>query len=250
MCRPRLEDADPSTRRPGRGHTAHVGEDTSDEPTTERTTERTTEPATEPTTGSAGGRHVTVAIVLAAGGGSRFGGPTHKLLAELDGVPIARRSIDTVRRAAIGPVVVVTGAIDPFAGDPPDDVHVVHHPGWAEGQATSLQAGLRAARQLGATAVVVGLADQPFITADAWRAVAASTSPIAVATYDGHRRNPVRLAAEVWPLLPTSGDEGARSVLRMTPGFVEEVPCAGSPADIDTWEDLAPWQRRSSTNST
>jgi CTP:molybdopterin cytidylyltransferase MocA len=192
---------------------------------------------------------VTVAIVLAAGAGSRFGGPTHKLLADLDGVPIARRSIDTARRAAIGPVVVVTGAIDPFAGDPPADVHVVHHPGWADGQATSLQAGLRAARQLGATAVVVGLADQPFITADAWRAVASSQSPIAVATYSGRRRNPVRLAAEIWPLLPTSGDEGARSVLSVTPGLVEEVPCAGSPADIDTWEDLAPWQNRSSTNS-
>jgi molybdenum cofactor cytidylyltransferase len=191
----------------------------------------------------------TVAVVLAAGAGSRFTGPTHKLLAEVDGVPIARRAIDTARRAGIGPVVVVTGAIDPFDGEPPPDVHVVHHPGWAAGQATSLRAGIRAARRLGATAVVVGLADQPFVTADAWQAVAASTSPIAVATYSGRRRNPVRLAAEVWPLLPTEGDEGARSLVRLRPGLVEEVPCAGSPADIDTWEDLAPWQNRSSTNS-
>ena len=197
-----------------------------------------------------GGDGVTVAIVLAAGAGSRFDGPTHKLLAELDGIPVARRAIDTARAAAIGPVVVVTGAVDPFDGADPGDVVVVHHAGWADGQATSLQAGLRAARELGAAAVVVGLADQPFITVDAWRAVAASTAPIAVATYSGRRRNPVRLAAEVWPLLPTSGDEGARSVLRMRAASVEEVPCAGSPADIDTWEDLAPWQNRSSTNST
>ena len=192
---------------------------------------------------------VTVAIVLAAGAGSRFQGPTHKLLAVIDGVPVARRAVDTARKAAIGPVVVVTGAVDPFAGDPPEDVHVVHHPGWAEGQATSLQAGLAVAGRLGAAAVVVGLADQPFVTPDAWRAVAASTAPIAVATYSGRRRNPVRLAAEVWPLLPTGGDEGARSVARLRPGLVEEVPCAGSPDDIDTWEDLAPWQNRSSTNS-
>ena len=205
--------------------------------------------ATDAASGAAGGEPVTVAIVLAAGAGSRFAGPTHKLLAELDGVPIARRAIDTARRAGIGPVVVVTGAVDPFDGDPPPDVVVVHHPGWADGQATSLQAGLQVARRHGATAVVVGLADQPFVTADAWRAVAASTSPIAVATYSGRRRNPVRLADEVWSLLPTTGDEGARSLLRVRPELVEEVPCAGSPADIDTWEDLAPWQNRSSTNS-
>lgn len=192
---------------------------------------------------------VTVAIVLAAGAGSRFTGSTHKLLAELHGIPIARRAVDTARRADIGPVVVVTGAVDPFEGDPPPGVHVVHHSRWADGQATSLQAGIEAARRLGADAVVVGLADQPFVTPDAWRAVAASTSPIAVATYAGRRRNPVRLAADVWPLLPTAGDEGARSVVRLRPEFVEDVPCAGSPADIDTWEDLAPWQNRSSTNS-
>ena len=192
---------------------------------------------------------VTVAIVLAAGAGSRYTGPTHKLLADLDGVPVAHRAVDAARRAGIGPIVVVTGAIDPYSGHPPRDVVVVDHPGWADGQATTLQVGLQAARRLGATAVVVGLADQPFVTADAWRAVAASRSPIAVATYSGRRRNPVRLAAEVWPLLPTTGDEGARSVFRVRPELVDEVPCAGSPADIDTWEDLAPWQRRSSTNS-
>lgn len=195
----------------------------------------------------------TVAIVLAAGGGTRFTGPHHKLLAELDGVPIARRAVEAARQAGIGPVVVVTGAVDPVAeawdGTPPADVTVVHNPAWADGQAGSLQVGLRVAEQLGARAVVVGLADQPFVSPEAWRRVAASSSPIAVATYGGRRRNPVRLAADVWPLLPTTGDAGARSVIRLRPEFVEDVPCPGSPDDIDTWEDLESWQSRSSTNS-
>ncbi len=159
--------------------------------------------------------------------------------------------------ARIGPVVVVTGAADltevlaAVAGhDHPDGAPAerprrIHNARWADGQATSLQLAVADARRLGVEAVVVGLADQPFVDPVAWRRVAASASPIAVATYGGARRNPVRLHRSVWPLLPTAGDEGARSVIRLHPELVEEVPCPGSPADIDTLEDLASWQNKS-----
>lgn len=194
----------------------------------------------------------TVAVVLAAGAGTRFAGPRHKLLTEIDGVAIARRAVDAATESGVGPVVVVTGAVDVEATWPDGarrDITFVHNGSWADGQATSLQLAVRTAAELGAEAIVVGLADQPFVPAAAWRQVAASTAPIAVATYGGRRRNPVRLAASTWPLLPTDGDEGARTLIRLRPDLVEEVPCAGSPDDIDTWEDLASWQSRSSTNS-
>ncbi len=210
-----------------------------------------------PAEGTSDNRTDILVVLLAAGGGSRFGGPTHKLLADLGGgITVAGAAIEHALAAGIGDLVVVTGAVDlhevvtarmDVAGAPA--VSIVHHPRWADGQASTLQVAVAEAERRQARSIVVGLADQPFVDSEAWRRVAAGTAPITVATYDGRRRNPVRLDRSVWPLLPTTGDEGARSVLRVRPELVEEIPCLGSPADIDTLEDLTSWQKRSSTSS-
>ena len=149
--------------------------------------------------------------------------------------------------AHIGLVVVVTGgwapdrraSARPFDGP---DRRVVVNDRWHDGQITSVRAGIAAADELGADRVVIGLADQPFVTPDAWRTVADGPGPICVATYGGRRGNPVALDRSVWALLPDTGDEGARALMRIRPDLVREVACSGSPADIDTVEDLHRWQ--------
>ena len=187
----------------------------------------------------------TLAILLAAGAGSRFVGSEHKLLATLprsDGRSILELSLQQVLEAGFTKIVVVTGAADiPAKMLAHSQVIVVHNNRWADGQSGSVSMGIHEAQRLLANAVVVGLADQPFVTAEAWRRVAHATTPIAVATYFGRSGNPVRLHESIWPLLPNSGDSGARDLIRLRPELVSQVDCPGSAADIDTQEDLAQW---------
>lgn len=184
-------------------------------------------------------------VVLAAGAGQRFassGGTGHKLLALLDGQPLVTHVQHAALAAGLDEVVLVQGAVD-LSAHRLDGVTLLHNDRWAEGIATSLHTAVAHAAAVGHDAVVVGLADQPRVSADAWRTVAAAPDapPIAVAVYDGRRGNPVRLAAAMWPLLPETGDEGARSLMRRRPDLVREVPCIGQAWDVDTVEDLERW---------
>ncbi len=194
-----------------------------------------------------------VRVLLSAGAGTRFKSTCHKLLTRpaVDEPTVLERSLRAAASNPATPVIVVTGALDETAlrHDPQiaqlldrEHVQVCAHPDWRDGQATSLHAGLDAARSLGATAAVIGLADQPFIDADAWQRVGDELGKIVVATYDGERGNPVKLHTTVWDLIPTSGDQGARTLMRTRPDLVVEVACTGSFADIDTTEDLSRWQ--------
>lgn len=182
----------------------------------------------------------TGAVLLCAGGGSRFvtPGSEHKLLAPFRGKPLVSWALEQAVAAGLDATIVVTGAVD-LAHLVPAGVARVDNPAWRDGIATSLQCAIGEARRLGLGSVVVGLGDQPLVPAAAWRAVASSAAPVAVATYAGARRNPVRLASEVWGYLPISGDEGARALMRARPDLVAEVPCPGDPFDADTVQDFA-----------
>lgn len=178
------------------------------------------------------------AVLLAAGSGTRFESEQPKLLAELDGRPLVRWAIESAMASGLPGPYVVTGSVD--LGDALEGARVVINDRWAEGMASSLCAGIRAAEADGHDAVVVALGDQPGLSPDAWRAVAAATdTPIAVATYSGKRAHPVRLNAAIWADLPESGEDGARILMRERPHLVTEVPCnAGTATDIDTAEEL------------
>ena len=184
------------------------------------------------------------AAVLAAGEGSRFEGDQHKLTAPFRGRPLIQWAVVAADEAGFDQLYVVTGAVDlaaVVAEAAGDRATLVDNPRWAEGQATSLAAAVVAARADGHRAIVVGLGDQPLVPAAAWRSVGAAAGPVVTATFDGRRRPPVKFECSVWDELPDAGDEGARGFLKRRPELVSELPCTGSPIDIDTWEDLRRW---------
>jgi molybdenum cofactor cytidylyltransferase len=196
-----------------------------------------------------------LAVVLGAGGGTRWrdaGGTGHKLLALLpDGRPVIRASVDAAVASGV-PVCVVSGAESivhhlPQAALNDGALTVVDNPDWASGQASSLRMAIDFAGEHGFEAVVIGLGDQPWVSADAWRAVIdrlrSPGLPIVVPMVSGHYGQPVGLRREVWPRLPSSGDHGARNLIREESQLVEELACSfgnHSIADVDTPGDM-PW---------
>lgn len=183
------------------------------------------------------------AIVLAAGTSTRMG--RQKLtLPMADGRPLVRVAVEQVLAAGIDDTVVVLGgdaeAVALALARLP--VRTVVNPRYAEGQSTSLRAGLDALRP-GTDAAVVALGDQPLPDPDVIRrlieAFRTSGRPIAVPVYRDGRGNPVLFAAELFgELRAVTGDRGGREVIARDPARVTEVSVdTPMPADIDTHED-------------
>ena len=175
--------------------------------------------------------------MLAAGSGSRMGGPKAELV--IDGARLLDRSVAALREAGCAPVYAVVRAGTNVVG-----AVAVVNPDPDRGMRSSLVLAVEAAGE--ATALAVLLVDNPGISAGAIRAVAAAWSPgrIAVGRYGTGRGHPTVMSPELWrAALDLAGpDEGARAFLAVHPDLVDEVVVPGDPADLDTRDDLAHWQ--------
>lgn len=184
------------------------------------------------------------AIVLAAGRSTRMG--RNKLLEEVAGAPMVRRTAEAALASRARPVVVVTGheaervaaAVDGL------DVRLVHNPSFADGLSTSLKAGLGALPDTADAALIV-LGDMPLVTgADCDRVLAGLATEgalVAISTAGGARGNPVAWSARLFPeLRATEGDAGGRALLSRYADSVVEVELGEAAAlDADTPDALA-----------
>jgi len=180
------------------------------------------------------------AVVLAAGGGTRWTGSGHKLLAPFRGRPLVAWAIEAAQQAELDELIVVTGAVD-LVDLLPSEATVLANPLWETGQASSLQVAAAYAKTKGHQAMILGLGDTPLVPTSAWQDVAQEPGDLVCANFGGERRPPFKVAAKHWAAFPRQGDQGAIDLLLGRVAPVTQVSCAGNPIDIDTVEDLAQW---------
>ena len=190
-----------------------------------------------------------VAAVVLAAGQSRRMGPANKLLMEIEGVPLVRRTVEALRASDVCEVVVVTGHQEAevrqaLAGL---DVTIVRNPRYVDGLSTSLKAGLDAVSP-DAGAAVVGLGDMPGVTGEHVNRLIAGFDPdaakaIGVPVHNGKRGNPVLWARRFFEdMRGVSGDVGAKALIGANESLVYEVEFGDTAVltDLDTpeqWSD-------------
>ncbi len=183
------------------------------------------------------------ALVLAAGPSRRMGRP--KLALPVGGVPMLRRVVEAAVQSRCRETVVVLGAHQEvyrplLAGA---GVRLVENPEFAHGLSTSIRAGV-ASLSPESEAVVILLADQPRITAQAIDRLidihVQEGKRIVASAYGGVVGVPALFDAALFlELLTLEGDAGARSVIEKYPQHGVAVTLEDGWQDVDTPEDLA-----------
>lgn len=190
------------------------------------------------------GREV-AAVVLAAGGSSRWGEGS-KLLAPLGEGTLLEGALGSAREAGLRPILVVLGhRAGELRAVLPGDAVPVEHPAWREGRASTVAAGVRAAREregVGAAALLLG--DEPRVSPGVIRAAVAlwrdEGAELVRTVYGDRPGHPVVVdRSRFEDLVGLTGEEGVRRYLERNAEAVRllrvEEP---GPDDVDTPEDL------------
>ncbi|CCB63835.1 NTP transferase domain-containing protein [Hyphomicrobium sp. MC1] len=192
------------------------------------------------------------AVILAAGRSSRFE-DGHKLLVEIDGIPVVRHVCQALAASDVADIVLVTseanGAVAKAAG--PGRWRVAENPDARDGLSTSLRAGLKSISQ-DVDGLLVALADMPAISTELVNALVSAfrSNPAAIVfpvASDGRRGHPILWPKSLFPeLMTVTGDSGGRAILTSHQALWRPVPCddEGAFADIDTRADLEAFKAR------
>ena len=184
------------------------------------------------------------AVVLAAGGSTRFGKP--KQFALFQDETFIRRIVIAAIEAGCAPVVVVTGENSTqvtleLAGL---SVSIAMNPGWSSGVGSSIRVGVQRAMDLAAEvgASLLLTCDQPFINAAVLAQLIqlrlTSRKPIVASAYAGTLGIPALFDRSCFPdLLRLKGDSGAKGIILARPHDVTSFDFPSGEIDIDTAAD-------------
>ena len=191
---------------------------------------------------SKGAREVS-AIILAAGGSSRYG--QCKQLVKIDGSSLVRHAVSKLSSLfSHDRISVVVGANSQAVAQAISDlpVNIVHNEYWQKGLASSLIAGINAIEP-GGRAVMITLCDQVLVAENHLRQLLGlwidDPSMIIASNYAETLGTPAVIPAEFYPqLLALEGDAGAKSILKNNAGRVTTAPVPEAEFDLDVPADL------------
>lgn len=176
-------------------------------------------------------------ILLAAGAGSRFGG--NKLEAALNGELLGLHAARTLARVGCGHLLAVHDPAQVALAEALAALgyQLIPNTKASAGMGHSLALAVQAAQSTDADAILVCLADMPFVTADHLSAIIAIGTKRVIASSNSTTRMPPALfPRSYWPILAqTAGDSGARALLKDA-AIVMATP--DMLADIDYKSDL------------
>jgi molybdenum cofactor cytidylyltransferase len=185
------------------------------------------------------GTRLIAGILLSAGLSTRFG--RQKLLQPYRGELLVRKTARCFLEAGLQPVVAVVST-DPAFGDALAGLALtmVENANPADGISSSIAIGLRALPEA-AIAALIGVADQPYLTAEAIEELLRAFRPgrIVVPRYGDHRGNPPVFDRRFFAdLMELRGDRGGQVVVNAHPEAVIEVSLAEAIGDdVDRPED-------------
>ncbi|MGG4385615.1 NTP transferase domain-containing protein [Priestia megaterium] len=190
-----------------------------------------------------------VAVYLAAGASKRMG--SNKLLLPLGNGCLGSKALQTAVSSKVNHTIVVTKKGDYLEWIDPILFSEAYQQKWShtscsstlKGQSASLKCGLKKAKELNADAIIVLLADQPFISITLIDTFVSlfenhSSVPFISSFYQGIARAPVLFSKQMYSRLDKlQGDQGARKIIRQNEnenGMFYECNDASLFMDIDT----------------
>ena len=193
------------------------------------------------------------AVLLAAGRSERMG-RNNKLLLNVDGIPLVRKSAINILNSNVTSITVVTGfdenkIVNALSGL---NVNFVKNINFREGLSSSLKAGLANITPT-PSAVIICLADMPKIQPEHINQLIENFDPlkgweICIPTNNGKRGNPVLIGSRFFSyIFETSGDFGAKQVMKQHSDKIVEVEIGTSDIhfDIDTQDEYENFTTRS-----
>ncbi len=178
-------------------------------------------------------------LILAAGRSERFGGKS-KLVHMLGGVPLGLHLAQTLEPIGFACRCAVIGKDAPDFASLAFATIKTDRP--EAGLSYSLSLGVKAVQTRNVDAIMLALADMPFVSLNHVESLLAAYVDEPIASASGERRMPPVIfpRSSFATLLASEGDQGARDLIRRSKAIKANPQCL---TDIDTLADLDHWTR-------